>query len=52
MALLGIIGSVILLCIAAAVWVTGSATSRKSNFRARNMGVGHREPHPRASGLN
>jgi len=52
MALLGVIGSVILLCIVAAVWATGSATSRQFNFRGRNKEVDHREPHPRASGLN
>jgi hypothetical protein len=46
MALLGIDGGVILLCIIAALWATGSATSRQFNFRGRNRSVDHQEPHP------
>ena len=52
MALVGIVGGVILLCIIAALWATGSATSRQFNFRGRNKGVDHQGPRPRASGLN
>ena len=52
MALLGAIGGVILLCIIAALWATGSATTGQFNFRGRKKGVDHQEPHPRASGLN
>ncbi len=52
MALLGGVGGVILLCILAAVWATGSATTRQFNFRSRNRGVDRQEPRPRASGLN
>lgn len=52
MAILGIIGGVILLCIVAALWTAGSSTSRQFNFRGRNTRVDHREPKPRAPGLN
>jgi len=52
MALAGIIGGVILLCILAALWATGSATTRQFNFHGRNRGVDHQDPHPRSSGLN
>lgn len=40
MAFLGIIGSVILLCIVAALWVTGSAMSRQFNLRRQRHGGG------------
>lgn len=52
MALLGSIGGVILLCVLTALWVAGSETSRQFNLRGRSRGVDHREPHPRASGIN
>ena len=52
MALLGVIGGVILLCIIAALWATGSATTGSSIFAAETRVWDHREPHPRASGLN
>jgi len=52
MAVLGIVGGVILLCVLAALWAAGSMTSRQFNFRGRNKPVDHREPSPRAHGLN
>ena len=52
MALFGIIGTVILLCIIAALWATGSMNSRQFNLRGRNNAVDRQEPRPRASGLD
>lgn len=40
MALFGIIGSVILLCIVAALWVTGSTMSRQFTLRRQRQGCG------------
>lgn len=50
-AILGIIGGMILLCIIAAIWLSGSMTTRQFNFRGRKSTELH-EPHPRATGLN
>jgi hypothetical protein len=52
MALFGIIGGVILLCILAALWATGSMNSREFNFRGRSKSVDRQDPRPRATGLN
>jgi hypothetical protein len=40
MALVGIVGGVILLCIIAALWVTGSTMSRQFNLRRQRQGCG------------
>ena len=52
MAILFLVGSVILLCIVAALWAAGSMTTRQFNFRGRNQHPDQREPRPRATGLN
>ncbi|QNI32313.1 hypothetical protein H7849_25590 [Alloacidobacterium dinghuense] len=52
MAILGVVGGVILLCVIAALWATGSMNTRQFNFRGRNKAVDRRQPRPRASGLN
>src|SRR5215470_4138660 len=52
MALFGVIGTVILLCIIAALWATGTMNGRQFNLRGRNKAVDRQEPRPRASGLD
>lgn len=52
MAVLGMVAIVILMCIGAAIWATGSTTTRQFNFRGRGKAVDHHEPRPRAPGLN
>jgi hypothetical protein len=53
MAVLGVVAGVILVCIIAALWATGSMNSRQFNFRGRNKAASDRqEPRPRATGLN
>jgi hypothetical protein len=51
MAILGVIGGVILLCIVAGLWVSGSMTTRTFNLRGRNSVEPH-EPRPRTPGLD
>jgi hypothetical protein len=54
MAVLGVVAGVILVCIIAALWATGSMNSRQFNFRGRNKAAAsdRQEPRPRATGLN
>ncbi len=51
MAIVGVIGGVILLCIIACIWASGSMTTRKFNLQGRNKSAPH-EPRPRTTGLD
>jgi hypothetical protein len=51
MAIVGVIGGIILLCIIAGIWASGSMTKRKFNLRGRSKTEPH-EPRPRATGLD
>jgi hypothetical protein len=51
MAIVGVISGVILLCLIAGLWISGSMTTRKFNLRGRNTVEPH-EPRPRTPGLD
>lgn len=51
MAIVGIVGGAILLCLIAALWISGSMTTRNFNFRGRSKEEPH-EPRQRATGIN
>ncbi len=52
MAIFGAVGGVILLCMIAALWSTGTMSSRRFNFHGKNRSIDRREPKPRAPGLD
>ncbi len=51
MAIVGVVGGVILVCIVAVLWASGSMTTRNFNLRGRNR-LEPNEPRPRTPGLN
>jgi hypothetical protein len=51
MAVVGVIGGVILLCLIAGLWISGSMTTRKFNLHGKNT-VEPYEPRPRTPGLD